>query len=129
MAFEIDNPDVVAEIMDVHARYEQALLANDLHMLALLFWDNPKTVRFGPNGTLVGHAAISAYRQARRSGAGQRKAEKLVVTTFGRDFAVTNQESRRPSSGEIARQSQTWVRTPDGWRIVSAHVSDEPAKP
>jgi Protein of unknown function (DUF3225) len=121
---EINHPDVVAEVMDVHARYEQALIDNDVATLTLLFWDSPKTLRFGPNGTLIGHAAISAFRQTRTSGAGQRQVEKLIVTTFGRDFAATNQEARRPGSDRVTRQSQTWVRMREGWRIVSAHVSD-----
>jgi hypothetical protein len=129
MDFEIDNPEVVAEVTDVHTRYEQALVHNDLDTLALLFWNDAKTLRFGPNGTLVGHAAIDAFRRSRGSGAGQRQVDRLFVTTFGRDFAVTNLEARRPGSGRVARQSQTWVRMPEGWRIVAAHVSDEPEKP
>ena len=28
-----------------------------------------------------------------------------------------------PGGGKLGRQSQTWVRLPQGWRIVTAHVS------
>jgi hypothetical protein len=127
MMNEIDIPEVVAEVKEVHLRYEEALMANDFDVLDELFWDNPRTLRYGPNGTLVSHAAISAFRRSRKGKPAHRVVEDLRITTFGRNFAVTNQESKRPETGVVTRQSQTWIRTPQGWRIVSAHVSDQPA--
>jgi hypothetical protein len=55
----------------------------------------------------------------------ERTLRDTVITTFGRDSAVANTESDRPASTSKGRQSQTWVRMPEGWRIVSAHVSDD----
>lgn len=124
LAMEIDLPDVVAEVTEVFARYEQALCANDIDTLDSLFWKNPLTLRYGPNGTLIGHAKISAFRRARNIKGMERQLQNTAITTFGRDFAIANTESKRPGSDRIFRQSQAWVRMPQGWCIVAAHVSD-----
>ena len=127
MSYEaVDLPDVVAEVREVHDKYEVALSRNDLDALDALFWKDAKTLRFGPNGTLIGHAAISGFRRGRSFKEAKRIVLAQHITTFGRDFAVTNQETRNADSGEVIRQSQTWVRTEHGWRIVSAHVSTRP---
>jgi hypothetical protein len=126
MSFEINIPEIVTEVTEVHERYERALSTNDLDVLDSLFWDSERTLRYGPNGTLLGHAAISAFRRARKIKGIERTVLNTLVTTFGRDFAVTNSESKRPGAAGKGRQSQTWVRMQEGWRIVSAHVSDEP---
>jgi hypothetical protein len=123
---EINIAEVVAEVRDAFMRYERALCANDLDAIDGLFWESPLTLRYGPNGTLLGHAAISNFRRARDIKGLDRRLKNTVITTFGRDFAVANTESERPGSDRVHRQSQTWVRTPQGWRIVSAHVSDVP---
>lgn len=123
---DINLAEVVAEVTETFKRYERALCANDLDTLDALFWDSPFTLRYGPNGTLLGHAAISAFRRGRESKGLERRLQNTVITTFGRDFAVANTESKRPGSDRVYRQSQTWMRTPEGWRIVSAHVSDVP---
>ena len=122
----IDLPDVVAEVREIHDKYEAALSSNDLDALDELFWRDAKTIRFGPNGTLIGHASISAFRRGRRFKEARRIILTQHITTFGRDFAVTNQETRNAESGEVIRQSQTWVRMAQGWRIVAAHVSNLP---
>ena len=122
----IDLPDVVAEVRESHDKYEVALSSNDLDTLDELFWRDAKTIRFGPNGTLVGHASISAFRRGRTFKEARRIILAQHITTFGRDFAVTNQETRNGESGEVMRQSQTWIRTVHGWRIVAAHVSNFP---
>jgi hypothetical protein len=126
VSLEVNIPAVVAEVIKAHERYEKALGTNDLDVLDSLFWASQLTLRYGPNGTLIGHAAISAFRRARNIKGVERTIVRTLVTTFGHDFAITNTESKRPGSGTIGRQSQTWVRMPEGWRIVSAHVSDEP---
>ncbi len=125
---EINIPEIVAEVTAAFERYEQALSTNDLDTIDGLFRNSPLTLRYGPNGTLLGHAAISAFRRARDIKGVERTLRNTIITTFGRDLAVANTESDRPGSDVTGRQSQTWVRMPEGWRIVSAHVSDEPAK-
>jgi hypothetical protein len=118
----INIPEIVAEVTKVFMEYERALSINDLDTIDTLFWKSNLTLRYGPNGTLVGHDAISAFRRARNIQGIDRTLKNTFITTFGRDFAVANTESDR--SGVTNRQSQTWVRMPEGWRIVSAHVSD-----
>jgi len=127
VSLEINIPEVVAEVTKAHERYERALGISDLDVIDSLFWNSTLTLRYGPNGTLLGHAAISAFRRARNIKGVERTVLNTHVTTFGRDFAVSNTESKRPGTDRLGRQSQTWVRMPEGWRIVSAHVSDEPA--
>ena len=128
MDMEVNIPEVVAEVTAAFMRYEQALSTNDLDTIDGLFRDSALTLRYGPNGTLLGHAAISAFRRARDIKGVERTLKNTVITTFGRDLGVANTESDRPGTHLTGRQSQTWVRMPEGWRIVSAHVSDEPAK-
>jgi hypothetical protein len=124
---QINIPEIVAEVTAAFMTYEAALSTNDVDTIDTLFWNSPLTLRYGPNGTLLGHAALSAFRRARAIKGVERTLRNTVITTFGRDFAVANTESTRPGTPAIGRQSQTWVRFPEGWRIVSAHVSDEPA--
>ena len=121
---KINIPEIVAEVTEAFMRYEDALASNDIETIDILFWDSPFTLRYGPNGTLLGHEALSAFRRARDTTGLVRTLKNTIITTFGRDLAVANTESDRPNSPATGRQSQTWVRLPDGWRIVSAHVSD-----
>jgi hypothetical protein len=123
---EINIPDVAAEVRAAFLRYQRAVDTNDVETMNTLFWDSPFTVRFAPNGTLVGHDAIAAFRQTRTGSSVERRLQNTVITTFGRDFAATNTESTKTGKRSVSRQSQAWVRTPLGWRIVSAHVSDQP---
>jgi hypothetical protein len=125
---EVDIPEIVAEVTAAFQRYEQALSTNDLDTIDGLFRDSPLTLRYGPNGTLQGHAAISAFRRARDIKGVERTLRNTIITTYGRDLAVANTESTRPGSDVIGRQSQTWVRMEEGWRIVAAHVSDQPVE-
>lgn len=121
---EINIPSVVAEVTSAFMGYEKALSTNDLDALDAYFWNSSLTLRYGPNGTLQGHQAISSFRRGRNIKGIHRRLRNTVITTFGTDFAVANTESDRESITN--RQSQTWVRMADGWRIVSAHVSDKP---
>ena len=123
---EINIPEIVAEVMEAFMAYEKALLANDVDMIDELFWNDEKTLRYGPNGTVVSHTALSAFRRSREIAPWIRNLKDTHIVTFGRDFAVANTESTRPTADGISRQSQTWARMPDGWRIVSAHVSSQP---
>ena len=119
----VNEPDVLAEVTAAFAAYEAALMANDLGVLDALFWPSPLTVRFGPGQNLYGIEAIQAFRTARAGGSPQRTLSNTVITTFGRDFATANTEFQRVGASRTARQSQTWVRMADGWRVVSAHIS------
>ena len=121
----VNDPLVVAEVAAEFERYETALLANDVATLDALFWNSPLTLRYGVGERLYGHDAIAAFRQARTGGSPRRVLANTIITTFGRDFATANTEFYRAGEPRIGRQSQTWVRTANGWRIVSAHVSLE----
>ena len=131
MTFEIDLPEVIAEVSEAFRRYEQALVSNDIDTLDELFRDDPRTVRYGASENLYGYSEIKSFRAARSPVALGRTFSKTVITTYGRDFAVASTLYQRPSApGRIGRQMQTWVRFPEGWRVVAAHVSlMEPAKP
>src|SRR3954469_10377516 len=107
---DINLPDVVAEVTAAHLKYNQALASDDLDTLDELFWKDPRTLRYGPNGTLLGHAAISAFRRGRKIKATPRVLKNTVVTTFGRDTGTTNTETTKPGSTVIGRRSQTWIR-------------------
>ena len=120
---EINLPDVVAEVTAQSDRYEQALVTNDVAVLDELFWDSPHTLRYGVSENLYGYDAIRAFRAARSAQGLARAVLNTVITTYGRDFATCNIEFLRADSARTGRQSQTWMRTPDGWRVVAAHVS------
>jgi hypothetical protein len=120
---EINLPEVVAEVTAVFRRYEQALVSNDVAVLDELFWDSPHTLRYGVGENLYGYEAIAAFRASRPAQGLAREVLRTVVTTYGRDFATANLEFRRHGSERTGRQSQTWMRTEHGWRVVCAHVS------
>jgi ketosteroid isomerase-like protein len=127
---EIDLPEVVAEVKRAFERYEKALVSNDVPTLDELFRDDPRTVRYGAAEILYGHAEIKSFRAARSPVALGRKLSRTIITTFGRDFAVASTLYERPSApGKVGRQTQTWVKFPEGWRVVVDHVSlmDKPA--
>jgi hypothetical protein len=120
---EINLPEVVAEVTASFRRYEAALVSNDLATLDALFWASPLTIRYGAAENLYGIEAIRAFRGARSPQGLLRELRNTVVTTYGRDLATANTEFTRPGVAKLGRQSQTWLRFPDGWRIVAAHVS------
>ena len=120
---DINLPDVVEEVTDAFERYENALIDNDVAVLNELFWDSPLTIRYGATENLYGYGAIAQFRQQRSPIDLKRTLMNTVITTYGRDFATANTENKRQNSAKTGRQSQTWIRTPEGWRIVSAHVS------
>ncbi len=120
---EINIPEVLAEVEAVFERYEQALVANDTEVLDELFWTSPLTLRYGVAENLYGIEEIRAFRAGRPKADLARDLTRTVITTYGRDVATANTEYRRQLSGRLGRQSQTWIRMPEGWRIVSAHVS------
>ncbi len=119
----INIPDVLAEVTAAFDRYEAALVGNDVAVLDELFWESPHTLRYGATENLYGYDAIQAFRAGRPSAGLERTLLKTVITTYGHDFATANVEFQRTGGAKPGRQSQTWMRTDYGWRVVSAHVS------
>ena len=119
----INLPDVLAEVTQVFARYEDALVNNRIDVLDELFWPSAQTVRYGVAANLVGIDAIRAFRAARPAAGLARALIRTVITTYGRDFATAMTEFAREGQPGSGRQSQTWVRFAEGWRVVAAHVS------
>lgn len=119
----INDPQVLAEVNAAFDRYETALVTNDVAVLDELFWNSPHTLRYGVGENLYGYEAIQAFRAGRPSAGLERTLLRRQITTYGTDFAMANVEFERVGSTRIGRQSQAWMRTPEGWRVVSAHVS------
>ena len=120
---QINLPHVLAEMEVAFARYEDALVNNKVDVLDELFWNSPHTLRYGIGENLYGFEAIQAFRASRPSQGLQRTCMNAVITTYGEDFATANTEFQRDGVARSGRQSQTWMRTPEGWRVVVAHVS------
>ncbi|WP_437558102.1 oxalurate catabolism protein HpxZ [Acidithiobacillus sulfuriphilus] len=118
---EINVPEILKEVQAAFFRYEKALVENDVTVLDELFWDSVHTLRYGVAENLYGYAAIAEFRALRPAPALNRELVNTTITTYGQDFATANTEFRRDQVH--GRQSQTWIRTPQGWRIVAAHVS------
>jgi hypothetical protein len=129
---QIDLPEVMAEVALAFERYEQALVSNDVGTLNALFHTDARTIRYGIAENLYGHAEVAAFRARRPPNDLARTRARTLITTYGRDCAVASTLFYRDSAlGQVGRQMQTWVRLPEGWRIVAAHVSliDDPTKP
>lgn len=122
-ALPINLSDVLAEVTVLCDAYEAALMANDLDTLDALFWSASETLRYGIAENLYGIEEIRAFRKGRSGGSPQRDVLRRVITTYGTDVATCNLEFIRPATGTRGRQSQTWIRTIDGWKIAAAHVS------
>src|ERR1700747_3632534 len=118
---EINRPEILAELTQAFNRYERALVSNDLTTLDELFWPSQFTVRYGTGENLVGIAAIRAFRAARSPAGLARSLANTVITTYGSDFGTAMTEFHRGGERRIGRQSQTWVRFAEGWRVVAAH--------
>jgi len=121
---EIDLPDVLAEVTAQFQRYEKALVSNDVAVLDELFRKDTRTLRYGIAENLYGYSEIASFRAARSPVGLMRRTARTAITTYGRDTAVASTLFYRDSTpGKVGRQMQTWVRCPEGWRIVAAHVS------
>jgi len=121
----INDPEVVAELRALYPRYEQALVSNDVDTLMAMFWAGAEVMRFGAAENLYGPEELASFRKARPAANLARTVKRLDIVTFGRDFASITLEFERDTAAGFmrGRQSQTWVRMPEGWRIVAAHVS------
>ena len=117
----INDPDVIAELRALHARYEEALVTNNVEKLVEMFWRDPRVMRFGVTENLYGYKEIDSFRHARPSTNLARSIDRIGIVSFGKDFGSITLEFQR--GAQRGRQSQVWVRFPEGWRIVSAHVS------
>jgi hypothetical protein len=121
---EIDLPEVVAEVTAEFARYERALVSNEVAVLDSIFRNDPRSIRYGGSENLYGYREIEAFRAARSPVGLARTISKTVITTYGRDFAIASTLFHRATMpGKVGRQMQTWVRFDEGWRVVAAHVS------
>ncbi len=120
---DINQPEVLAEVTAAFNRYEDALVNNKVEVLDELFWNSPHTLRYGATENLYGYDEIAAFRAARPSTGLARTLLRTVITTYGDSFATANVEFQRTGAAKPGRQSQTWMKTPDGWRVVAAHVS------
>ena len=124
----LDDPAAKAELEAAFRRYEAALVSNDVATLEALFHDDARTIRYGAAENLYGMDAIRAFRRGRSPAGLARDLSRTVITTYGRAFGTAMTLFTRDDGSErIGRQSQTWVRFPDGWRVVAAHVSLIPA--
>ncbi len=122
---QINDPATVAELRELYPRYEEALVSNDVETLMSMFWSSPYVARFGPTETLYGISEIEAFRKGRSPANLARTLKRLEIVTFGKDFASITVAFERDVEGKLSRgrQSQTWARLSEGWRIVFAHVS------
>jgi hypothetical protein len=119
----VNDPAVLAEVTALVDAYEAALMSNDVEALDAAFWASPHTVRLGVAENLWGFDEIAAFRVGRTGGSPPRNRLRTEITTFGADVAIANVLFRRDDTGRLGRQSQTWIRTADGWKVASAHVS------
>jgi hypothetical protein len=121
----INDPEVLAELRALYPRYEQALVTNDVDTLVSMFWAGREVMRFGVTENLYGPEELETFRKARPGANLARTVTRFAIVTFGRDFAsITLEFERDAAAGKVSgRQSQVWVRMPEGWRIVQAHVS------
>jgi hypothetical protein len=126
---EINLPDVVAEVKEAHDRYNDAINAGDIAVINSTFYNDDRTIRFGQADMEYSYKEIEAFRKTAQPLVPPRVHIKTVITTYGRDFATASTLTHRANQpGKVGRQMQTWVRFPEGWRVVAAHVStiDEP---
>jgi hypothetical protein len=118
---KINDPATLAELAALYPLYEAALVSNDVETLTAMFWDSPHAIRLGASENLYGTAEIEAFRKSRPSAGLARRILRQEIRTFGPDYGSITIEFER--NGTLGRQSQVWVRLPEGWRIVQAHVS------
>jgi hypothetical protein len=123
-ATAVDLPDVVAEVKAAYDRYNDAVNSGNIATLNSTFRNDPRTIRYGQGENLYGYKEIEGFRAAARPLDPPRTLAKTVITTYGRDYAVASTLTYRANQpGKVGRQMQSWVRFPDGWHVVAAHVS------
>jgi len=123
---KVNDPALVAEVTAAFYRYEKALMEDDVAVMDELFRQAPETIRYGVGEVLYGYYEIAEFRRG-RGGSPQRKLGRVEIAVYGEGFATANAEFFREGAARRGRQSQSWVKFPDGWKVVSAHVSIEGA--
>ncbi len=111
------------ELLTAFYRYEEALAANDVPVLVDLFAPGPHTIRYGPAEAAHGADEITAFRRSRPATDLERELLRYDVRIVAPGVGVAATEFTRTGSGRRGRQTQTWVRHADGWKVELAHVS------
>ena len=123
---QINLPEVLAEITALFHAYEAAFMRNDVAALNNYFWNDAALTRYGIADLQMGHAELVAFRAASPAPDFTRSLHNVRITTFGHHTAFAFTEFTRSDTALKGRQSQTWVRLGEGWKIVAAHVSMVP---
>jgi hypothetical protein len=118
---EINKAEVVDEVALVFADYEQALVDNDVERIVGFFAAG--AVRFGIADHQAGLQEQERWRREQRPLPPGRRLKDTTILAYGHSVAVVTTFFGYPGSDVLGRQSQTWVRLAEGWRIVTAHVS------
>ncbi|HEV7789343.1 MAG TPA: AtzH-like domain-containing protein [Pseudonocardia sp.] len=122
----LDRTHVRGAVLAAFQRYEKALIDGDAAVLNELFWDDPRCLRYGVADRQAGAAQIQAWRREHPTVPAGRRLRETTVLTVDDRTAVVSTLFEYPDGLIEGRQSQTWVRFAEGWRIVAAHVSEVP---
>jgi hypothetical protein len=125
---DISRPDVVDAVRAAFDVYEAALVSGDHEALDDAFWASSSAVRFGVRDRQTGADEIRRWRAGQGPLVG-RSLSATQVVGLGNDIAIVTTLFGYPSTAAEGRQTQVWARLPEGWRIVSAHVSQVPTGP
>lgn len=131
---EINLPEVVREVKEQWTRYNQALGRGDVDTLKSYYYNSPNTVRFGRNSQehFFSHEELTSFtgRLPINQPVGIRILDKVQVNTIGQDMGNTNalfhvdvNADASMSPGRVHRQTHTWIRTTEGWKIMVSHAS------
>lgn len=119
---ERDLPEVIAEVTTAFEAYERALADDDVD--AIIGFFAAEAIRFGIADQQTGIEEQRAWRETQGGLPPGRRIKDTTIRGYGQSTAVVTTLFGYPGSSVLGRQSQTWVRLPEGWRIVHAHVSE-----
>jgi ketosteroid isomerase-like protein len=119
---ELNQPEVIDEVATEFAAYERALMENDVDRILSFF--TPEAIRFGIADQQVGIEEQARWRRAQPDLPPGRRLKDTTILSYGHGVAVVTTLFGYPGSDVLGRQSQTWIRMPEGWRVVTAHVSE-----
>jgi AtzH-like len=125
---DVNREEVISAVQAEFEAYEAALVAGDQGALDGAFWASASTVRFGLADRQQGIGEVRAWRAAQGPLTGRRLWGTRIVA-LSDDVAVVTTLFGYPSSALEGRQTQVWARFREGWRVVSAHVSQVRASP
>jgi ketosteroid isomerase-like protein len=109
--------------------YEEALSAGDVAAMDSWLADDARTVRFGVAEEQWGAEEVRRWRIVAPRVPVERRLSETRVDLWADNLAVVTTLFRYPASVSPGRQSQTWLRTTAGWRIINAHVSERSVTP